>query len=189
MGLEDLFLALRELLHRVSMRDDSDALRSLVRYVLSVLKESNEEKLSNLMQVIHDEKTYVLADTEIAPGRVLELLRKAALYHALHELIRSVKHDLKCEIPDPDVLRRLAMEGNMTDLTDRIARALRCVIDNERVNDVLSRLRETSAMLETSQNVERPPDLKVSLCRYILEETAMLIDTVKEVKNNEERKN
>ena len=188
MSVEDLSFTLRDLLHRISTRGDEKALRELLKIVLEIILEKNDSKLTWLMQIIHDEKTYVLTDTEIMPEKTLELLEQAALYHAVYELIRSVRQGLECKILDVDQLRGKIEEGNLSDLTEEIARTLKCVIEGRQVEEILSRVRRLAEEIKLPEKYSRPPDLRPHLCKYILSSTAKLIELLADLKVNEQKK-
>ncbi len=176
MSFEDLSLALREILHKVSTAGDERAFQELLRIVLSIVSERDNAKLTWLMQILHDEKTYVLTDTEIMPERTLELLNRATMYHVVYELIRSVKQRLECKVPDVESMKKSIEEGNLADLTENIAYALRCAIDNENVDRVLEKFREALSQIRLPDRYVKPPDLRAYLCKYMLENAAKLIE-------------
>jgi len=178
--IEDFSLAIRELLHRITEREDVTALSELVKLVLDLWRKGDQMRLGVLMQLLHDEKTYILSDTEILPGKELELMRKAALYHVVYELVRALRQNVECRIPNAEKLRESIADGNLSDLTTELVHGLRCIAEKRHVDDVCNVVKSVLSGIQPG-TVSKPPEMKDHVMKYILENFLALVDLLRKV--------
>ncbi len=173
--MEDLTLHFRELMHRLTDRNDEKALKDMITLIIS--SKGDKKKLKIIMQLLHDEKTFILSDTEILRQQEIQLLRKAALYHVLYELTRGLAESSKCEL-DENRLREAVADVNLSELTECIKHVLMCSLQGKQDHiDVVKKVAEEIKLPEKTT----PPALGVYLVKFILEEYVHVHNLVREV--------
>ncbi|NPA22874.1 MAG: hypothetical protein GXO23_01060 [Crenarchaeota archaeon] len=176
MDLETLGGIVRELVRKITDRGDERALDELIDLILDLREHAREIRL--IAQIIHDEKTYVLSDTEILRGEERRLIDVAATYHSLYTLCRAVtkKEDLGTDI-DLEKILEACTDKNLSDLTLMLERSFYKIL-SERSRE--SAERTIKIIDEAISKINAKGDLRSHLMRSLLAEARRLIEKLAE---------
>ncbi len=173
--MEELTLLLRDLMHRLTDKNDEKALRDIIMLILS--SREDKRKLKIIMQLLHDEKTFILSDTEILKQQETQLLRKAALYHVLYEIARGLAEASECRLSE-DKLREAVTELNLSDIAECVKHALACSIQGRQEQvDIIRRVADEMKLPDRTT----PPALGVYLVKFLLEEYIHVHNLLREI--------
>ncbi len=173
--MEDVTFSLRELMHRLTDKGDENALREILAIILSSREDSR--KLSIIMQLLHDEKTFILSDTEILKHKELDLLKKASLYHVLYEIARAFKEHVDCKF-NVDDFKNSIQELNLSDFTEQIKALVKCAL--EKREDIINILEDIIKEVKLPDK-KTPPALGYYLTKFILESLRDVINIMREL--------
>ncbi len=172
MDLELLLSCIRDNLRKISENKDTNAIKNIIKTILEFRDKTIELKI--ISQLIHDEKTYVLSDTEILRTQEHRLIDVAALYHIIYELCRILIMEIEDRIVDLD---KAVSEKNLTDITHFIDNVL--IFTLEGLEDKLS------IAITNIKNVERKisnKDLRNNLMLSIFRNLEYVVSLIREVK-------
>ncbi len=169
MDLETLSNIVRELVRRITDKRDERALEELVDLILDL--RTRKRELNTIAQVLHDEKTYVLSDTEILRGEEDRLIEIAAMYHTLYTMCRALaSEDVEKNIDLNKAIEALS-DKNLSDITIMLERAFRKYVNNRdrEAVEFINKLNEALTGI-------RGDDLRTHLMRSIVIEARKLIE-------------
>ncbi|NPB00388.1 MAG: hypothetical protein GXO10_03340 [Crenarchaeota archaeon] len=175
MDLETLSHIIRELSRKITDRRDERALEEMIDLILDL--RDNERAIKLIAQLIHDEKTYVLSDTEILTGEERRLIDIAALYHALYMLCRALPSKDRRELDIEQRLIESLYDKNISDTTLILEESIRRVLHGN--EDERQRTIRTIDNVLNKLEVEEK-DLRTYLMISIVAETRKLIDKILE---------
>ncbi len=183
MDLETLSHIVRELSRKITDRGDERALDELIDLIFDL--KSNERALRLVTQLLHDEKTYVLSDTEILTSEERRLINVAALYHALYMLCRAISSRGDVTEISSDKLIEALIDKNLTETTLILEEAIRKILygDRDERNKVLKVINNVLNRMEIDEH-----DLRSYLMLSLVVETRKLIEKLLERVNHEVQK-
>ena len=173
MNLDMLLSYIRDILKKISENRDENAIKNLIKTILDL--KDREKELKIISQLIHDEKTYVLSDTEILRGREYDLINIASIYHILYELCRIFIYKDKNYEVDIDYEKAI-LEKNLTDITYIIDRVLRMCIVGEDVNKEFEKLNNIISKIDSK-------DLRNFMIISLIRNLENIVKLIKEVES------
>ncbi len=173
MNLDMLLSYIRDILKKISENRDENAIKNLIKTILDF--RDREKELKIISQLIHDEKTYVLSDTEILRGREYDLINIASIYHILYELCRIFIYKDKNYEVDIDYEKAI-LEKNLTDITYIIDRVLRMCIVGEDVNKEFEKLNNIISKIDSK-------DLRNFMIISLIRNLENIVKLIKEVES------
>ena len=175
MDLETLSHIVRELSRKITDRGDERALNELVDLILDL--KDNDRAIRIIAQLLHDEKTYVLSDTEILTSEERRLINVAALYHALYMLCRALSRRFEKTDIDSNRLIEALLDRNLTETTLILEECIRRILygDLDERSKVLNMVNNVLNRLEVSED-----DLRGYLMLSLVIETRKLIEKLLE---------